>query len=81
MRVVSPRLHLTGRSSPCLGETIRILSLGDQSFLNTSQGAPGEMARVPLSTFEDLIMAGRLLDTHVIAALSMTKSFLERHPL
>ena len=40
-----------------------------------------EIERVPLSTFEDLIMTGRLLDARVIAALYITKGFLQRYPL
>ena len=40
-----------------------------------------EIERVALSTFEDLIIAGRLLDARVIAALYIAKRFLQNHPL
>lgn len=40
-----------------------------------------EIERVPFSTFEDLITAGRLLDARIIAALYSAKRFLQNHPL
>lgn len=49
------------------------------SKLEGDEKHPIEIERVPLSTFEDLITGGRLVDARVIAALYMAKSFLQRH--
>ena len=67
--------YIAVRSFVYLGRDLTASKLqGDEHY-------PIEVERVPLSRFEDLIKAGRLLDARVIAALYLTKSFLQRHPL
>ncbi len=60
------------------------LYLGRNLIVSHLQGDENytiEIERVPLSAFEDLILSGRLRDARVIAALYMTKSFLQRQSL
>ena len=67
--------YIAARSFVYLGRDLTPSHLeGDEDYII-------EIERVPLSTFEDLIAAGRLLDARVIAALCMAKSFLQRQPL
>ena len=59
------------------------LYLGRELTVSHLQGDENytiEVERVPLSTFENLILSGRLRDARIIAALYMTKSFLQRQP-
>lgn len=46
------------------------------SQLKGDEDYPIQLERVPLATFEDLMLKGRLLDARVIAALYMARNFL-----
>jgi len=50
----------------------------EPSKLQGDENYPILVERVPLKNFERLITSGRLLDARIIAALFMTRSFLER---
>jgi ADP-ribose diphosphatase len=67
--------YIAVRSFIYLGRDLTASRLkGDESYAI-------EIERVALSTFENLIIAGRLLDARAIAALYIAKRFLQNHPL
>ena len=48
------------------------------SVLKGDEDYPIQIQQIPLATFETLIASGALLDARVIAALFMTRNFLQR---